>query len=120
MRGVFQAIAPFEAMPAHDAHHLPSSGREATTPVSSRHAADVYGQPGFVHRGSGSLGAVDPAPGAATTAAGAPIDGALLGARAKCAVNTRLDAAFTHVAHGRVESRAGVIIKRLNATATQR
>jgi hypothetical protein len=79
MRGVFQAVAPSETMLAHDAHHLASSGREAATPASGRHAADVHGQPGLVHRSSGPLGAVDPTPGAATADASAPIEGALLG-----------------------------------------
>src|SRR5882672_226939 len=116
MRGVFQTVTPLEAMPAHDAHHQASPGRKAT-PVSGRHAADVHGQSGLVHRGSGPPGAVYAAPGAATAAAGAPKEGALLGARAESAVNTRPDAPLTHVAHGRVEPRAGVVIKRIDATA---
>src|SRR6266508_25460 len=120
MRGVFQAIAPSETVLAHDAHHLASFRREAAAPVSGRHAADVHGQPGLVHRGPGPLGPVYPAPGAATAAAGAPIDGALLGMRAESAVNTRSDAAPAHVAHGGVEPRAGVIVERIYATAPQR
>src|SRR5262245_37522001 len=119
MRGVFQSVAPSETVPAHDAHHLASSGREAATPASGRHAADVHGQPGLVHRGSGPLGAVNPAPGAATADAGAPIDGALLGLRAESAINAWPDAAPAHVAHGRVEPRAGVIVERVDATAPQ-
>src|SRR5262245_40037387 len=120
MRGVFQAVSPSETVPAHDAHHHATFGREASAPVSGRHAADVHGQPGLVHRSSGPLGAVYPAPGAATAAAGAPVDGALLGVRAKSAVNTRPDAAPAHVAYGGVEPRAGVIVERIDATAPQR
>src|SRR5262245_21778410 len=116
MRGVFQAVAPSETVLAHDAHHLASSGREAAMPASGRHAADVHGQPSFMHRGSGPLGAVNPAPGAATAAVGAPIDGALLGARAEGAVNTGPNAASAHVAHGGVEPHAGVIVERIGAT----
>src|SRR5262249_44442603 len=120
MRRVFQAVAPSETMPAHDAHHLASSGRETAAPVSGRHAADVHGQPGLVHRGTGPLGAVNTAAGAATSAAGAPLDGALLGARAECAVNAWSDAAPAHVAHRGVEPRAGVIVERFDAAAPQR
>src|SRR5262245_42996872 len=120
MRWVFQAVAPSETVPAHDAHHLASFRREAAAAVSGRHAADVHGQPGLVHRGPGPLGAVYPAPGAATAAAGAPIDGALLGLRAESAINTRTDAAPAHVAHGGVEPRAGVIVERIDATARPR
>src|SRR5262245_4787150 len=120
MRGVFQAVAPSETVLAHDAHHMASFGCQATMPAAGRHAADVHGKPGLVHRGSGPLGAVDPAPGAATAAAGAPEDGALLGVRAESAVNARPDAAPAHVAHRGVESRAGVIVERIDATPTQR
>src|SRR5215470_17825094 len=120
MRGVFQAVAPSETVLPHDAHHLAPFGREASTPMSGRHAAEVHGQPGLVHRSSGPLGAVNPAPGAATAAAGAPVDGALLGVRAESAVNTRPDAAPAHVAHGRMEPRASVIVERIDATAPQR
>src|SRR5262245_36748359 len=119
MRWVFQTVAPSETMPAHDAHHLAPFGREATA-ASGRHAADVHGQPGLVHRSSGPLGAVNPAPGAATAAAGAPVDGALLGVRAESAVNAWPDAAPAHVPHGGVEPRAGVIVERLDAAAPQR
>src|SRR5262245_10928278 len=120
MRGVFQAVAPSETVLAHYAHHLTSFGREASAPMSDRHATDVHGQPGFVHRSSGPLGAVYPAPGAATADAGAPIDGALLGVRAESAVKTRPDAAPAHVANGGVEPRAGVIVERIDATAPKR
>jgi hypothetical protein len=120
MRGVFQAVTPSETVLAHDAHHLAPSGRKASAPVSGRHAADVHGQPRLVHRSSGPLGAVYPAPGAATATAGAPIDGVLLGARAESAVNTRPDAPPAHVAYGGVEPRASVIVERIYATAPQR
>lgn len=120
MRWVFQAVAPSEAVPAHDPHHLASFGRKAATPASGCHAADVHGQPGLVHRGSGPLGAVDPAPCATTAVAGAPIDGPLLGARAESAVNARPDAASAHVAYGRLEPRAGVIVESIDAPSTPR
>src|SRR5215831_18477728 len=120
MRGVFQAVAPFEAVLAHDPHHLASSGCEAAAPMSVRHAADVHGQPCLVHRGSRPLGAVDPAPGSATAAAGAVIEGALLGAGAESAIDAGPDAASAHVAHGPVEPHACVIVERIDATATQR
>src|SRR5215471_8142068 len=119
MRRVFQSVAPSETVLAHDPHHLASSGRESA-PVSGRHAADVHGQPGLVHRGSGPLGAVYTAPGAATAAAGAPVDGALLGLRAESAVNTRPDAAPAHVAYSRIEPRSSVIVERIDATASER
>src|SRR5262245_43374712 len=98
MRGVFQAVTPSEAVAAHGPQYLASCGRKAATPASGCHAADVHGQPGLVHRGSGPLGAVDPAPGATTAFAGAPIDGPLLRARAESAVNARPDAAPAHFA----------------------
>src|SRR5262245_10745032 len=121
MRWVFQAVAPSEAVPAHDAHHLAPFGREAAAPpVSGRPAADVHAQPSLVHRSSRPLGAVNPAPGAAAVAAGAPIDGALLGVRAESAVNAWPDAAPAHIAHGRIEPRASVIVERIDATASQR
>jgi hypothetical protein len=44
----------------------------------------------------------------------------LLGARAESAVNARPDAAPAHVAHGRIEPSAGVIVERTDATAPQR
>jgi hypothetical protein len=44
----------------------------------------------------------------------------LFAACTESAVNTRPNAASTHLANGRVETRAGVIIKRINATAPQR
>src|SRR5262249_60190178 len=120
MRGVFQAVAPSETVLAHDAHHLASFGREASAPVSGRHATDVHGEPGLVHRSSGPLGAIYPAPGAATAASGAPIDGALLGVGAESAVNARADAAPAHVAHCRIEPRSSVIVESIDATASQR
>src|SRR5262245_26398273 len=73
-----------------------------------------------MHRSSGLLGAVDPAPGAATADAGAPIEGALLGARAESAVNAWPNAAPAHVAHRSIESRAGVIVERVDTAAPQR
>lgn len=118
MRGVFQAVAPSETMLAHDAHHLASFGREAAA-ASGRHATDIHGQPGLVHRSSGPPGAVDPAPGAATAVASAPIEGALLGVGAESAVNAGPNAASAHVADGRVKPRTGVVVERIDATATQ-
>src|SRR5215470_17426177 len=120
MRRIFQSVAPSETVLAHDAHHQASFVRQSSAPVSGRHAADVHGQPGLVHRGSGPLGAVNPAPGAATAAAGTPIDGALLGLRAESAVNTRPDAAPAHVAYSRMEPRSSVIVERIDATASDR
>jgi len=119
MRRVFQAVAPVEAMPPHDPHHHAPSGRKAA-PAPGSHTAQIHRQPGLMHGGSGPFSAVDPAPGAATAAAGAPIDGALLGSRSECAVNLRPKTSSTHLAHGRVEPRAGVIIKRIYSTARQR
>src|SRR5262249_26449536 len=118
MRGVFHPIAPFESMPAHDPHRLPSLWRE--TAAALRDPAKVHSQPGLVHRSSRLFGAVDPATGATTATVGASIERLLLGARTKSAVNTRSDAVFAHIAHGRVEPHARVIIKRLETFATQR
>jgi hypothetical protein len=120
MRGVFQAVAPSEPVFAHDTHHHASSGREAAAPVSGRYAAKVHGKSSLMHRCSGLLCAIDPATGAATAAASAPIKGMLFAACAESAIDARSNTASTHLANGRVETRAGVIIKRLNATAPQR
>jgi len=120
MRGVFQAVTPSKTMLAHDAHHLASFSREAAAAAAGRHATDIHGQPGLVHRSSRPPGAVDPAPGAATTVASAPIEGALLGVGAESAVNAGPNAASAHVANGRVQPRTGVIVERIDATATQR
>src|SRR5262245_9300334 len=89
MRGGFQAVAPSEPVFAHDMHHHASPGREAAAPVSGRYSAEVHGKSGFMHRCSGPLCAIDPATGAATTAASAPIKGMLLAACAESAVNAR-------------------------------
>src|SRR5262249_9386055 len=92
-----------------------------TPPMSTASPASSIEGPGRVgHRGPGPLGAVYPGPGAATSAAGAPINGALLGVRAESAVNARPDAPPAHVAHGGFEPRAGVIVERIDATAPQR
>ena len=120
MRRVSQAVAPSEAMTAHDAHHQPSPGREAAMPVSGRHAAEVHGQSRLMHGGSGPPGAVYSAPRAAAADASASIESSLFGARSKGAVYTRANAMSAHLAHSRSQTRAGVIIERADPAAAER
>ncbi len=120
MGRVLQTVAPFEAVPAHDPHRLTAFRREASSPSAVRNPAEIHSQPCLVHRSSRRPGAVNPAPRATAADAGAAVKRPLLGIRTECAVNARLDSALAHFTQGRVEPHAGVIVKRLEALATQR
>src|SRR2546422_7879871 len=79
---IFQAIAPGEAVLAHDPHNLIPFWRQAALVTAPRgDAADVHGQPRLVQRSAGPLGSVNPAPCAASAVIGAAVDGLLFGAR---------------------------------------
>jgi hypothetical protein len=120
MGRIFQAITPIESVAAHNPYRLPAFWSEATTAATRRDPSDVDGQPGLVHRSARRLCTIDPAPGATTAIAGAPIDGPLLSVGAKRAVHTRPNTAFTHLPHGRVEAHTGIIIERIEAAASYR
>src|SRR5262245_58316590 len=119
MSRVFQAIAPVKTMLAHDSQRLTSLRREMAA-ATGRNAAKIHSQPGFMHRGSGRLRAVNSASGAAPAVMGTAVYRLLLRVRTEGAVNARPNAAPAHFAHGRVEPDASVIIKRFDTIAIQR
>jgi hypothetical protein len=117
MGGVLQAITPDETVAAHDPHYLPAFRGEAA--AARRNTADIYGQPGFVHRGSGRIRSIDAATSAASAVAGASIEGSLLSLGPERAVDARTNAAPPHLTQRRPEPRAGIIIERFEPVARQ-
>ncbi len=117
---VFQAVTPVETVAAHNLHCPSALRREAMVATTCSDATEVYGQPGFVQRSARLICAINPAPRTTTSVASAAIDSALLGLRAKCTVDARSKATFTHLAHGRVESHARIVIERIEAVVSQR
>lgn len=50
MDGVFHAVAPVEAVPAHNLHDLSAVARQSPmTTTSGCHATQINGQTGFMH-----------------------------------------------------------------------